>query len=219
MAAFSVGVSMFGAIMFVPLFVQGAIGASATNSGIVLTPLMLALMTSSILSGQIVSRTGRYRWALLAGPIVIFAASFLLSSLDAESSTQSALLATVVLGFGLGLILQNLVLVVQNTSPARALGAATGATQFFRSVGGTIGVTVMGAILTAGLPAGTESSLGQVGASGDTMAARQTLADAIHPIFMIGMPLMALTLLIVSMIPEVPLRRAVRDESPAPAPA
>jgi EmrB/QacA subfamily drug resistance transporter len=219
MAAFSVGVSMFGSIMFVPLFVQGAIGASATNSGVVLTPLMLSLMTSSVASGQIVSRTGRYRWALLTGPIVIGAGSFLLSSLDATSSTRSALLATVVLGFGLGLILQNLVLVVQNTSPPRALGAATGATQFFRSVGGTIGVTVMGAILTAGLPAGTESSLGQVGAAGDTLAARQTLADAIHPVFMVGMPLMAITLLIVSMIPEVPLRRGVRDDSPAPAAA
>jgi EmrB/QacA subfamily drug resistance transporter len=218
-AAFSVGVSMFGAIMFVPLFVQGVIGASATNSGVVLTPLILALMTSSVVSGQVVSRTGRYRWALLAGPVVIGLGSFLLSSLDAQSSTRDALVATVVLGLGLGLILQNLVLVVQNTSPARAMGAATSATQFFRSVGGTIGVTVMGAILAAGLPAGTESSLGQVGATGDTLAARQTLADAIHPIFVIGMPLMAVTLVLVSMIPEVPLRRAVRDDAPAPAPA
>jgi EmrB/QacA subfamily drug resistance transporter len=218
-AAFSVGVSMFGAIMFVPLFVQGAIGASATNSGIVLTPLMLSLMTTSVLSGQVVSRTGRYRWALLAGPVVIAIGSFLLSSLDADSSTRSALVATVVLGLGLGLILQNLVLVVQNTSPARSLGAATSATQFFRSVGGTIGVTVMGAILTAGLPPGTESSLGQVGATGDTLAARQTLADAIHPVFLIGMPLMAVTLVLVSLIPEVPLRRAVRDDGAAPAPA
>jgi EmrB/QacA subfamily drug resistance transporter len=218
LAAFSVGVSMFGAIMFVPLFVQGAIGASATNSGAVLTPLMLALMTSSVLSGQIVARTGRYRWALLSGPVVIAAGFALLSSLDAGSSTRSALMATVVLGLGLGLLLQNLVLVVQNTSPARSLGAATGATQFFRSVGGTIGVTVMGAMLTAGLPAGTDSALGQVGATGDALAARETLAHAIHPVFVIGIPLMAVTLALVSMIPETPLRRGVREE-PVPAAA
>jgi EmrB/QacA subfamily drug resistance transporter len=218
-AALSVGSCMFGAIMFVPLFVQGAIGASATNSGVVLTPLMLSLMTTSVLSGQIVSRTGRYRWALLTGPVVIAAGFFLLSSLDAESTTRQALMATVVLGLGLGLLLQNLVLVVQNTSPARSLGAATGSTQFFRSIGGTVGVTVMGAILSSGLPAGASTSLGEVGSgAADTLAARQSLADAIHPVFVIGIPLMALTLMLVSMIPETPLRRGVRDEVPLPEP-
>jgi EmrB/QacA subfamily drug resistance transporter len=219
LAGFAVGVGMFGAIMFVPLFVQGALGASATSSGAVLTPLMLAMMLTSVGSGQIISRTGRYRWALLAGPVVMGAGFLVLAALDESSSLGVAVAGTVVLGFGLGLLMQNLVLVVQNAAPARALGAATGATQFFRQIGGTLGVTVMGAILAAGLPAGAAVASGGEGAAGSGDAGRATLAAAIHPVFVIGVPLMAITLALVALVPERPLRRAVREESPEPVPA
>jgi EmrB/QacA subfamily drug resistance transporter len=219
LAGFAVGIGMFGAIMFVPLFVQGALGASATSSGAVLTPLMLAMMLASVGSGQIISRTGRYRWALLSGPIVMGAGFLVLAGLDQSSSLAVAVAGTVVLGFGLGLLMQNLVLVVQNAAPARALGAATGATQFFRQIGGTLGVTVMGAILAAGLPAGAAVASGGEGAAGSGDAGRATLAHAIHPVFVIGVPLMAITLALVAMVPERPLRRAVREESAEPLPA
>ena len=220
LAGFSVGVAMFGAIMFVPLFVQGAIGASATSSGAVLTPLMLSLMLASVGSGQVITRTGRYRWALLSGPIVMAAGFSILASLDETSTVGSAVAGTIVLGLGLGLLMQNLVLVVQNAAPARALGAATGATQFFRQIGGTLGVTVMGAILAAGLPAGMAVASGG-GAAGIGDTGRAALADAIHPVFMIGIPLMAVTLALVALVPERPLRRAVRDDGgePIAAPA
>jgi EmrB/QacA subfamily drug resistance transporter len=216
LAGFSVGVAMFGAIMFVPLFVQGALGASATSSGVVLTPLMLALMLASVGSGQIITRTGRYRWALLSGPVVMAVGFLLLAGLDATSSIAAAVAGTVVLGLGLGLLMQNLVLVVQNAAPAKALGAATGATQFFRQIGGTLGVTVMGAILAAGLPAGTALASGGEGAAGAGDAGRATLAAAIHPVFVIGIPLMAITLALVALVPERPLRRTVREESGEP---
>jgi hypothetical protein len=111
------------------------------------------------------------------------------------------------------------VLVVQNAAPARALGAATGATQFFRQIGGTLGVTVMGAILAAGLPAGAAVASGGEGAAGSGDAGRATLAHAIHPVFVIGVPLMAITLALVALVPERPLRRAVREESAEPLPA
>ena len=166
---------MFGAIMFVPLFVQGAIGALGDQLRHRADAADALADDHQRGSGQVVSRTGRYRWALLAGPVVIAVGSFLLSSLDADSSRDAPRWSTVVLGLGLGLILQNLVLWCR-TRPPRALGAATSATQFFRSVGGTIGVTVMGAILTAGLPPAAES------------ASPEQLAHAIHPVFMIGMP-------------------------------
>jgi Na+/melibiose symporter-like transporter len=104
--------------------------------------------------------------------------------------------AMIVTGLGLGLLIQNLSLVVQNGVPTRHLGAATSAAQFSRSIGGTIGVSVMGAILTAGDPAG---------------AGPQQLAHAIHPVFVIGIPLMAVTLALVLAIPELPLRRTVRE--------
>ena len=216
LAGFSVGVAMFGAIMFVPLFVQGALGASATNSGVVLTPLMLALMLASVGSGRVITRTGRYRWALLSGPVVMGVGFLLLAALDETSSISAAVAGTVVLGLGLGLLMQNLVLVVQNAAPTRALGAATGATQFFRQIGGTLGVTVMGAILAAGLPAGSAVASGGNGAAGTGDAGRAALAHAIHPVFVIGVPLMALTLALVALVPERPLRRAVREDAAEP---
>jgi MFS family permease len=206
---------MFGTIMFVPLFVQGVMGGSATSSGLVLTPLMLSMMVTSVGSGQAISRTGRYRWALVTGPIVMGGGFALLSLLDAGSSRTHATLAMVVAGAGLGLLVQNLALVVQNAVPSRHMGVATSLAQFSRSIGGTVGVSVMGAILAAGLPAGAATrALGGAGAGGaaSSPAAREALASAIHPIFLIGVPMMAVTLLLVLLIPEVPLRRAVRDD-------
>jgi EmrB/QacA subfamily drug resistance transporter len=204
LTGFATGVAMFGAIMFIPLFVQGALGGSATTSGLVLTPLMLALIVTSVGSGQIISRTGRYVWALRSGPLVMMAGFVLLAGLDVHSTQAAVTLATVVLGLGLGLLMQNLVLTLQNTVPSRHLGVATSAGQFFRAIGGTIGVSVMGAVLTAGLPEG--KTLG--GAA---------LADAIHPIFFMGVPLMAVAFLLALGIPERPLRRSVR-EAPAQPP-
>jgi MFS family permease len=206
LTGFVVGVGMFGAIMFVPLFVQGVLGGSATSSGLVLTPLMLALIIASVASGQIISRTGRYRWALLTGPVVMTAGFLGLSGLDEHSTRAAVTLATVLLGFGLGLLMQNLVLVVQNAVPSRDLGAATSAGQFSRQIGGTIGVSVMGAILASGL--------------GSAPASGANLAHAMHPVFVIGVPLALVALVLVTLVPELPLRRSVREDAPPqPAPA
>jgi EmrB/QacA subfamily drug resistance transporter len=214
LAGFATGIGMFGTIMFVPLFVQGVLGGSATSSGLVLTPLMLAMMATSVGSGQLISRTGRYRWALLLGPITMGAGFALLTQLDAGSTRGQATIAMVVAGLGLGLLVQNLALVVQNAVPSRHMGAATSAAQFSRSIGGTVGVSVMGAILAAGLPAGAAASAlgGTGGSAAGTAAARSELADAIHPVFLIGVPMMLITFVLVALIPETPLRRAVRDD-------
>jgi EmrB/QacA subfamily drug resistance transporter len=200
-AGFTVGVAMFGAIMFVPLFAQGVLGSSATSSGLVLTPLMLAMIATSVGSGQLITRTGRYKWALVSGPPVMAGGFALLASLGPDSSELHATLATVVLGLGLGLLLQNLVLVLQNSVPSRHLGAATSSAQFFRNTGGTIGVSVMGAILAAGLP------------PEGTKASPAVLAHAIHPIFLLGIPLMAIAFLLTLRVPEMPLRRSVREDA------
>ena len=204
LAGFAVGFGMFGAIMFVPLYVQGVLGASATESGIVLTPLMLAMIVTSVGSGQVISRTGRYRWALVAGPVVMGAGFLLLTTLDAASPRMHATAAMIITGLGLGLLIQNLSLVVQNGVPSRHLGAATSAAQFFRSIGGTIGVSVMGAILASGLPSQGSASPAQ-------------LAEAIHPVFVLGVVLMAVALVTVLAIPELPLRRTVRETPTTPA--
>ena len=206
-ASFVVGVGMFGAIMFVPLFVQGVLGGSATNAGLVLMPLILGLVGTSVGSGQLIARTGRYRWAIVSGPVVMALGFALLAGLDSGSTRGAATLAMVVLGLGIGLVIQNLLLVVQNTVPSHELGVATSATQFFRNTGGTIGVSVMGALMTAGLPLNAAS------------ASPEQLAHAIHPVFVLGVPLMAVALVLVLLIPEQPLRRSVREAEPAPTPA
>jgi hypothetical protein len=144
--------------------------------------------------------------------------------LDSSSTRELTTLAMVVAGFGLGLLVQNLALVVQNAVPSRHMGIATSLAQFSRVNGGTVGVAAMGAILAAGLPAGAATQAlagvggGASGAGG--AASREALADAIHPIFLLGVPMMAVTLLLVALIPEQPLRRAVRDDVGRPeAPA
>ncbi len=162
-AGFAVGVAMFGAIMFVPLFVQGALGISATDSGVTLTPLMLAMIVTSVGSGQVISRTGRYRWALLAGPVVMAAGFGLLLRLSTGATGGQVALAMIVLGLGLGLLMQNLVLVVQNAVPSRLLGVATGSTQLFRQLGAAIGVSVMGALLNHRLAAELGARAGEHG--------------------------------------------------------
>lgn len=216
--SFTVGIGMFGAIMFVPLFVQGVLGESATNAGLVLTPLMLALVATTVGSGQVISRTGHYRWAIVSGPVLMACGFALLGALDPGSSQVDATVAMIVLGLGLGLLIQNLMLVIQNTVPSRELGAATSAGQFFRTTGGTVGVTVMGAVMTAGLPAGVSLAGAGSGAGGAEVAPAQ-LADAIHPVFMLGLPVMAIALALVLLIPETPLRRTVRETEPPPVPA
>jgi EmrB/QacA subfamily drug resistance transporter len=204
LAAFAVGVGMFGALFFVPLYAQNVLGESATASGLVLTPLMLSMMVASIGSGQVITRTGRYRWALVTGPLVMGAGFVLLATMDVGSSRAHATEAMIVTGLGLGLLLQNLVLVVQNGVPSKHLGAATSAVQFSRTIGGTIGVSVMGAILTAGLPARGSGSPAQ-------------LADALHPVFLFAIPLMAIAFVLILFVPELPLRRTVRETSSPPA--
>ena len=143
-----------GTIAYVPLFVQGVIGTSATASGVVLTPFMVAAVPTSTLSGQWVSRTGRYRPNALAGPVVLGAGLLLLSRMDTTTSDAEAATYMAVTGVGLGLMMQVFVVAVQNVVPFRAIGSATALTQFSRSIGATLGVTLMGVIINHGLPSG-----------------------------------------------------------------
>jgi EmrB/QacA subfamily drug resistance transporter len=145
---FLVGAGMFGAIMYVPLFMQGVVGASAANSGAVLTPMMLSLAVASTIGGQIISRSGRYKWAAVGGLAVMTIGLFLQARLDVHTTFAQALLAMIVIGVGIGLAMPTFTLAVQNAFPLEQIGAVTAAVQFFRSIGSTIGVAVMGTMLT-----------------------------------------------------------------------
>jgi EmrB/QacA subfamily drug resistance transporter len=225
--AFIVGLAMFGALTFLPLYLQVVRGASPTTSGLLLVPLMGGLLTASILSGRWISAHGRYRWFPICGTAVLTVGMTLLTQLDVDSSKLTAGLFMVVIGVGIGLVLQVLVLVVQNDAPPGDMGAATSTAQFFRSIGGSVGVAVFGAIfaarLTGGLgdlPAGVAD---RVGASGGSVQVRpdqvqalpagirgdflDLFVHALHGAFMWGAIFAAGAFFLTWLLPEVPLRR------------
>ncbi len=147
------GMGLFGSIFFIPLFVQGVVGTSATNSGLILTPLMLTSIVGSIVSGQLVSRLGKYKWIAIFGMIVSVAGTVLLVRLNVNSSNNDVLLAMLVLGVGMGFGMALYNLIVQNALPQK-IGQATSAMVFFRQIGGTIGLAAMGSVMTSAyLPA------------------------------------------------------------------
>jgi EmrB/QacA subfamily drug resistance transporter len=148
---FVTGIAMFGALSYIPLFVQGVIGSSATNSGLVTMPMMIAMAISSGITGQIMSRFGRYRLLGVLGLTVMAFGMFLLAQMDSGSSSFIARRNMVVMGIGLGTALPLFMLAVQNAVQHRVMGVATSTLQFLRSVGGTMGVAVMGSLINSTL--------------------------------------------------------------------
>jgi EmrB/QacA subfamily drug resistance transporter len=146
-AVFVLGMGMFGVILYVPLFIQGVLGISATRSGSLLTPLLLGATCGSVAVGQIISRTGRYRWLAILGASLATAGMFCMSTMDKNTTNSQVVWYMVIAGLGMGLMQPIYTLVVQNVAPAAQRGAATASTQFFRSIGSTVGVAVFGSIL------------------------------------------------------------------------
>src|SRR5947208_4316042 len=142
------GMALFGGIFFIPLYVQGVVGSSATSSGLILTPLMLTSVVGSIVSGQLVSRLGRYKWIAIVGMLISVAGTGLLVRLDVNSTNNDVLLAMLVFGLGMGFSLSLYTLIVQNALP-RKIGQATSTLVFFRSIGGTIALAAMGSVMTS----------------------------------------------------------------------
>jgi EmrB/QacA subfamily drug resistance transporter len=148
LAVMFVTVGMFGTILFMPLFVQSVLGTSATASGGTLAPMMVGMMICSTLSGQIVSRTGRYKASVVTGLGLMTFAMVLLSLLGPQSTNFEVGRDLLLLGMGMGTAMPILTLAVQNAVPFQRLGVVTSLSQFFRSIGGTIGVAIFGSILT-----------------------------------------------------------------------
>ncbi len=164
---FITGLGMFGAILFIPLFMQGVIGVSATRSGSLLTPLMLMLVVGSIASGQIVARLGRYKILSILGLAVMTFGAFLLTRMGVDTSQGAVVRNMMIFGIGLGLVMPLYTLIVQNATPQSQIGVATASTQFFRSIGGTVGAAIFGSIMLAryrgafdaAVPAGTPAEV------------------------------------------------------------
>ncbi|HEV2036709.1 MAG TPA: MDR family MFS transporter [Candidatus Dormibacteraeota bacterium] len=231
-AAVGVAMSMFGAIFFLPVFVQGVIGNSVTNSGAILVPMLMAMVVTSIGSGQLISRTGRYKVALLLGLVFMGAGFLMLTTFDELTTNQAVIEAMILIGLGLGVTMQTYTLVVQNSVSRADMAVATSATQLSRSMGAAIGLAILGTILTQGLassiakyiPAAALAKFQSSGSSANAGAVldpaqlshlppaiatgiRHGLADALHPVFVAGLAVIVLALIATLFIHELPLRQ------------
>lgn len=227
-AAFVVGAAMFGAIVFLPLFLQVVTGASATNSGLLLLPLMGGLLVASVGSGRLISRTGRYKHFPVAGTATMAVGLYLLSTMDVTTTRTTTALFMVVLGLGIGMVMQVLVLAVQNDVAYADLGVATSAASFFRSLGGSVGAAAFGAIMSSRLdhwlsqlgPSVAQAGIDPAALQGSPAAiaslppeVQQAVADAfarsISTVFLVAVPFAIVALGLVFLLEEKPLRDTV----------
>jgi EmrB/QacA subfamily drug resistance transporter len=187
---FVAGFAMFGGITFLPQFQQFVQGQSATSSGLLLMPLMLAAMVSSLLSGQLISRTGRYKAFPILGTALLAAGMWLFSTMDVTTSTGVTAAYMVVLGAGMGCLMQTTNLIAQNSVELRDIGSATGSTTFTRTMGGSLGVAILGAIYTHELTATLTGTPGAAGAAADssglTPAAVKALPAPVRELFQLA---------------------------------
>ncbi|HKY65414.1 MAG TPA: MDR family MFS transporter [Acidimicrobiales bacterium] len=211
-----VGMAMFGAITYLPTFLQVANGASASNSGLLLVPLMGGLLTASIIAGQIITRTGRYRMFPIIGMAVTTVGMYLLSTLDTQSTRLESGAYMVLLGAGIGMVMQILILAVQNEAPVEDLGVATSTVTFFRAVGGSVGVALFGALFSSRLgdllgdaaPTGlTPEAIGQL-PTADRALMASAFSDSITMVFGYAVPLLLVGFLLTWLLRESPLRTA-----------
>ena len=150
-STFLTAMLMYGAIMFIPLFVQGVIGSSATDAGVVLMPMMLSAIVAVVISGQVISRTGHYRIMAIGGTFVMALGAYFFTRLNAGSTSSDAVWYTIVAGAGLGTTLPAFMIGVQNAFPHHLLGVVTSSVQFFRNMGGAVGTAVLGSFMTSRL--------------------------------------------------------------------
>jgi EmrB/QacA subfamily drug resistance transporter len=227
---FTIGMAMFGAIIFIPLYLQLVYGASPTSSGLRMLPLMAGLLAASIASGQVISRVGRYKMFPIAGTAILTVGMFLLSRLGVDSPPWIASIYMLVVGVGIGLVMQVLVLAVQNDAQPQDIGVVTSTATFFRSVGGSFGVAIFGTIfasrlnsqlallphsVTARLGGGVHLNPQQAKALPPRVhgAFLHAFAHALHGAFLLGMVIAAVPFLLSWFLKEVPLRATLGSRS------
>lgn len=216
-SGFLAGMAMFGTISFIPLFVQGVLGGTATQAGTALTPFVLGWVSFSVISARLLLRVG-YRWPVLAGMSCLAVAFLLMSHMGLGTSRAVTGRNMLLAGMGMGLIMVPLLIAVQNAVPRRNLGAATAATTFFRAIGGAVGVAVMGAVLSTQLAARWTPGAGaspwrdveallvhptlRLGLPAAVLGAfRQALASALHAVFLVGFAIACLAVASAFLVP------------------
>jgi EmrB/QacA subfamily drug resistance transporter len=228
--SFTIGMAMFGAIIFIPLFLQIVYGASPTSSGLRMLPLILGLLVATISSGRVISRIGRYKPFPIAGTAILIVGMYLLSLLRVDTVSWVASVYMLVVGVGIGLVMQVLVLVVQNDVRPQEIGVATSTATFFRSVGGAFGVAIFGTIFATRLadqlkrlPPQITARLGS-GVHLNPAQARRlppavhseflgAFAQALHGVFLWGVAFAVIPFVLSWLLKEVPLRTTLGRSS------
>jgi len=234
-AAVCVGVLMFATISYLPTYLQMVERASATRSGLMMIPITVGMLCGTIGTGQIIARSGRYKIFPVLGSVVMALGLVLLSRIDEATPYRWTALGMVVMGFGIGCLMQNLVLIVQNAVPRQEVGAATSSSNYFRQIGASFGIAVFGSVfvdrlareLAAAGPGGAGLPAEQVNALSPQLlaslpgpvqdAVAQAFGQALPPIFLYGLPVAGLCLVLSLLIEEIPLGTAaapVAEEAP-----
>lgn len=235
LASISIGVAMFGTSVYLAQYMQISRGYGPTEAGLLTIPMAAGMLIASTVIGQLVTRTGKWKRYLVTGAILMIAGTSLLSTLHYDTSLWLVGVYMFLLGAGTGMTMQNLVLVVQNTTSPREVGVASSGVNFFRTVGGTTGVAVMGSVLAASMTQQLSDRAAEVGAAiaslgekGKEIAAQlasgslpttrdmpeairvileDASAQAISHAFLIGVPLAVLSLIAIAFLPNIPLLR------------
>jgi MFS family permease len=211
-ALFLVTATMFSITVFVPLLLQTTTGATPTQAGLLLIPMLVGITLSTNLAGRMIERTGRYKRFPLTGLAMITAAMVALAVVAQHPSKVSTGLALALFGLGFGMVGQVLIIAVQNGVDRRQLGVAMAVTSFFRALGGAVGAAILGAIFAA--------RLGSVGSGTIAVgrAERADVIDGVHTVFLVTAPIALLALLAVIAIKEVPLRGPGKPPQPGTTP-
>lgn len=239
-ASIAVGIAMFGTSVFLSQYMQMARGATPTQAGLMTLPMILGMLGSSIIVGQLITRHGKWKGWVVTGTVLLIAGSITLSTLQQDTNFVLLSLYMFLLGAGVGMCMQNLVLIVQNTTRPENLGAASAGVTFFRSLGGTIGVSVMGAMLAGTVAdlfidrkAIITQAIAELGEQGAEIAAQlqsgtlpavsalpegvrliveQIYAQAISTSFLVAIPFALISLIAVLFLPNIPLTRMTNQE-------
>ncbi|MFE7195312.1 MDR family MFS transporter [Microbacterium oxydans] len=240
LASISIGVAMFGTSVYLAQYMQLSRGATPTEAGLMTLPMMAGLLIASMVIGQLVTRFGKWKGYLILGSVLLIAGSVMLSTLHYDTNFALVSIYMFVMGAGVGMTMQNLVLIVQNVAKPSEMGVASSGVTFFRSLGGTIGVSVMGAVLANSLTGlfsdGKErigAAIAQLGEKGAEVAAQLSsgtlpevrllpepvrsiiedfYAQAISHAFLIGIPLAAISLIAILFLPNRPLTTMTTTE-------
>jgi len=224
------GIAMFGALAYLPTYLQMVTGAGATKAGFLMIPMMAALLVSSVISGQFVSKTGRYKWLPIIGTLLVSVSLVLLSTMTPSLPVWTLCSYLAVMGVGLGMSMQILILIVQNSFPISQVGTATASNNYFRQIGASLGSAVVGSLfvarltqlLTDRMPGGGNTAAGSSNSFTPAIVRELPAAvrgviigaynDALTPVFLYMVPLILIAVVLLCFVKEKPLATTIERD-------